>query len=104
LDRDGGGEVNNHLIIVCGPAAAAFNPHITSEWQRDIEGPGSAVDLSRERALRHWGAGSDANVINVLFVLVPGRVEVESGRIRHVAPGIVRNNCDVIAYLALVRI
>ena len=32
------------------------------------------------------------------------RVEVECGRIRHIAPGFIRNNRDVIAYLALIRI
>jgi len=37
-------------------------------------------------------------------VLVPVRVEVKSGRIGHVTPGVVRHDGDVIAYLALVRI
>ena len=45
------------------------------------------MGLSRERALRHWGAGSDANVINVFFVLTGVRVEVKSGGIRDIAPG-----------------
>src|SRR5439155_21990882 len=49
LDRDGGSEVNNHLIIVCGSATAAFDSHVASEWQRDIEGASSAMDFSRER-------------------------------------------------------
>ena len=37
-------------------------------------------------------------------MLVRVRVEVERGGIRHVASGVVRNNCDVIAYLVLLRI
>ena len=32
------------------------------------------------------------------------RIEVESSRVRHVAPGVVRHDGDVIAYLALVRV
>src|SRR5438105_15936441 len=84
LDRDRGREVNNHLIRRAG---AAFDPDVASEWQRDIEGPGSAVGLSRERALRDWGAGSDANVINVFFMLIGVRVEVKCGGIRDIAPG-----------------
>src|SRR5713101_2504600 len=44
------------------------------------------------------------NVINVFFVLVPDRVEVKRSRIRHVASGLVRYNCDVVAYLVLIRI
>ena len=38
-----------------------------------------------------------------MFVLPPARVEVESGRIRHIATGAVRHDGDVIAYLALIR-
>jgi hypothetical protein len=37
-------------------------------------------------------------------VLSSSRVEVESRRIRHVASGVIRNNRNVIAYLALVRV
>jgi type II secretory pathway component PulM len=36
-------------------------------------------------------------------VLSPARVEVVSSRIRHIAAGVVRDDGDVIAYLALVR-
>jgi len=39
-----------------------------------------------------------------LFVLVRVRVEVERRRIRHITSGVVRNNCDVIADLVLLRI
>src|SRR4029077_1717916 len=53
VDRDRGGEVNNHLIIVCGSAAAAFDAHCPSEGQRNIKSAGSAVHLSRESALGH---------------------------------------------------
>ena len=37
-------------------------------------------------------------------MLVRVRVEVESGGIRHISSRVVRNNCDVIAYLVLLRI
>ena len=37
-------------------------------------------------------------------MLLPVRVEIKSGGIRHVATRGVRNNCDVIADLALIRI
>ena len=37
-------------------------------------------------------------------MLAPVRVEVKRGRIRHVTPGVVGHNGDVITYLALVRI
>ena len=36
--------------------------------------------------------------------MITTRVEIERGRIRHVAAGIVRNNGDVIAYLVLIWI
>jgi hypothetical protein len=36
--------------------------------------------------------------------LLPARVEIKSGRIRHIAAGIVRHNGYVIAYLVLVWI
>ena len=49
-DRDRAREVNDHLIRRAG---AAFDSHVAGEWQRDIESTGSAVHLSRERALRH---------------------------------------------------
>src|SRR5437879_6042215 len=100
LDRDRGCEVNNHLIRRAG---AAFDPHVASQWQRDIESAGCAMSLSREGALRHWGAGSDAYVINVLFVLASAGVEIVSGRIRHIASCVIRNNRDVVAYLILTR-
>jgi hypothetical protein len=48
--------------------------------------------------------GKYPNVINVFFMLTVIRVEVESGRIRHITPGLVRYDCDVVAYLALVWI
>ncbi len=48
--------------------------------------------------------GKYPNVINVLLVLTVVRVEVECGRISHVAAGFVRYNRNIIAYLALVRI
>ena len=48
--------------------------------------------------------GKYPNVINVLLVLTVVRVEVECGRISHVAARLVGNNRNVIAYLALVRI
>ena len=48
--------------------------------------------------------GKYPNVINVLLVLTVVRVEVECGRISHVAARLVGNNSNVIAYLALVRI
>ena len=44
------------------------------------------------------------NVINILLVLTVVRVEVECGRISHVAPGFVRYNSNIIAYLVLIRI
>ena len=37
-------------------------------------------------------------------MLVSALVEVKSGGIRHVTPGVVGHNGDVIAYLALIRI
>jgi len=37
-------------------------------------------------------------------VLIAIRIEIESRRIRHIAARSVRHNCDVIAYLALVRV
>src|SRR5207302_9657115 len=98
------GEGHHQAVIVGGAAGAAFNSARPGQRHVDIERAGSVVSLSRYRALCHWCAGSDANVINVFFVLVPGRVEVKSGRIRDIAPSTVRNNCDVIADLALVRV
>ena len=44
------------------------------------------------------------NVINILLVLTVVRVEVECGRISHIAARLVGNNGDVIAYLVLIRI
>jgi hypothetical protein len=54
-DRDRACEVNNHLIIVCGPAAAGFDPDIASEWQVDVERAGCSVRLSRDYAGRRDG-------------------------------------------------
>ena len=48
--------------------------------------------------------GEYPNVINVLLVLTVVRVEVECGRISHVAARLVGNNCNVIADLVLIRI
>ena len=48
-DRDRVREVNDHLIIVCSPAAPALHSDAATERQRDIEGSGCAVHLSRER-------------------------------------------------------
>ena len=44
------------------------------------------------------------NVINVFLVLTVIRVEVECGRVSHVAARLVGNNGDVVAYLVLIRI
>jgi len=44
------------------------------------------------------------HVINVFLVLTVVRVEVECGRIRDVPAGFVRNDCDIIADLVLIRI
>ena len=38
-----------------------------------------------------------------MFVLSPARIEIERGGIRHIAARIVRNDGDIVAYLALVR-
>ena len=43
----------DHLIIICGPAAAAFDPQVASKWQRNIERASRAVALSRECTLCH---------------------------------------------------
>jgi len=48
--------------------------------------------------------GKYPNVINVFLVLAVVRVEVEGGRISHIAARFVGNNSNVIADLALVRI
>ena len=48
--------------------------------------------------------GKYPHVINVFLVLTVIRVEVESRRIRHITPGLVRYDRDVVAYLALVRV
>jgi hypothetical protein len=44
------------------------------------------------------------NVINVLFVLAVVGVEVESGCVSHVTPGLIGHNGDIVAYLVLIRI
>lgn len=48
--------------------------------------------------------GKYPNVINVLLVLTVVRVEVECGRISHVAARLVRYNRNIVTYLVLVRI
>ena len=48
--------------------------------------------------------GKYSHVINVFLVLAVIRVEVESRRICHITPGLVRYDGDVVPYLALVRI
>lgn len=48
--------------------------------------------------------GKYPHVVNVFFVLAQVRVEVESGRVCHVATGFIGDNGDVVADLALVRI
>ena len=45
-----------------------------------------------------------SHVINIFLVLIPVRIEVKCSRIRHVAPSIVGDDSDVIAYLVLIRI
>ena len=44
------------------------------------------------------------NVIHVLLVLAVVRVEVKSGRVSHVTPGLVRHNCDIVPYFVLIGI
>ena len=51
----------------------------------------------RSRRWRWRSIRSDAYVIDVFF-------EIEGGGVRDIASGIVRNDCDVIAHLVLVRI
>ena len=48
--------------------------------------------------------GEYPHVINVFLVLAQSRVEIKCGSIRHIATRLVRNNGNVVAYLALVRI
>ena len=48
--------------------------------------------------------GKYSNVVNVLLVLTIVRIEVERGRVSHVATGFVRYNRDIIAYLVLIWI
>ena len=48
--------------------------------------------------------GKYPNVINVFLVLTVVRVEVEGGRISHVATGFIGDNGDIVAYLVLIRI
>src|SRR5207302_2366286 len=60
-DCDGVREVKDHLIIVCGPAAAAFDSHVASEWQVDVEWSGAAVDLSGDD-LRRYGGRRDKRI------------------------------------------
>ena len=45
-----------------------------------------------------------SHIINIFFVLIPVRIEVKRGRIRHIGPSIVGDDSDIIAYLVLVRI
>ena len=48
--------------------------------------------------------GKYPNVINVFLVLTVVRVEIERRGVSHVAPGLVRYNCDIVPYLVLVGI
>lgn len=48
--------------------------------------------------------GEYPDIVNVLLVLTVIWVEVESRRISHIPPGLVRYDRDVVAYLALVWI
>ena len=48
--------------------------------------------------------GKYPHVVNVFFVLPPIRVKVKSGGIRHIPTRIVRDNGDIVPYLALVRV
>jgi hypothetical protein len=48
--------------------------------------------------------GKYPNVINVFLVLSVVRVEVEGGRISHVAPSFIGYNGDIVAYFVLFRI
>jgi hypothetical protein len=48
--------------------------------------------------------GKYPNVINVFLVLSVVRVEVECGRISHVAARLVGYNRDIVAYFVLIRI
>ena len=45
-----------------------------------------------------------SHVINIFLVLIPVRIEVKRSRIRHIAPSIVGDDGDIIAYLVLIRI
>ena len=45
-----------------------------------------------------------SHVINIFLVLIPVRIEVKRSRIRHIAPSIVGDDGDIIAYLILIRI
>ena len=38
-----------------------------------------------------------------MLVLITAWIEVERGRIRHIASCVIRHDCDVVAYLVLVR-
>src|SRR5205823_9384025 len=44
------------------------------------------------------------NVIDIFFVLAPVRIKVKSRGVCYVTAGFIGNHCDIIAYLALVRI
>ena len=46
----------------------------------------------------------NAHVVNVFFVLIATRVEVERSRIGYIASGVIRNNCDIVTDLVLIRI
>jgi hypothetical protein len=48
--------------------------------------------------------GKYPNIVNVFLVLAVIRVKVESRRISHITPGLVRYDRNVVADLALVRI
>ena len=45
-----------------------------------------------------------SHVINIFLVLIPVWIEVKRSRIRHVAPSIIGDDSDIVAYLVLIRI
>src|SRR6266446_1114847 len=63
-------------------------------------GPTPRRRRRRRRGPARW---RHAHVINVLLMLAPTRVEVESRRVRHIASSVVGHDSDVIAYLVLLR-
>ena len=90
--------------LIATPAVAALNPGAATQRQIDIEITGCSVVLPRDHATWHQHRRSHSHVINVLFVLPPAWIEVESGGISDITSSVVRNDGDVIAYLVLIRI